>query len=60
MQNSIMTEKEVVLERAATTSGKGSFGFSILGGAGSRLPAVVCEMDADGPAAFSGQVSGCG
>ena len=56
----MMTEKEVVLERTVTSSGAGSFGFSILGGAGARLPAVVCEMDADGPAASSGQVSAWG
>lgn len=54
----VMASKEVVLERAVATEGRqGSFGFTIHGGAGSKLPAVVCEIDADGPAAHSGQVS---
>ena len=35
----------------------GSFGFSIMGGAGYKLPAVICEMDETGPAALAGQVN---
>ncbi len=45
-------EKVVVLERAA----QGSFGFSILGGAGMKYPACVCEVDDGGPANLSSMV----
>lgn len=39
------------LERQATPSNpNGTFGFSVLGGAGTKFPAVVCEIDASGPA----------
>ena len=51
-----MAVKEVVLCRTVTASGSGSFGFTILGGHGSKFPAVVCEIDKDGPAAHSKQV----
>ena len=47
-------EKEVFLERA----GQGSFGFSILGGAGMKYPACVCEVDDSGPADLSKMVRG--
>ena len=42
-------DKNVVLERAV----QGSFGFSILGGAGMKYPACVCEVDVGGPADLS-------
>jgi len=47
-------EKEVFIERAA----QGSFGFSILGGAGMKYPACVCELDSGGPAELSEMVRG--
>ena len=34
----------------------GSFGFSVFGGAGTRLPATVCEVTRGGPADQSGEV----
>jgi len=53
-----MVEKVVSLERAKGTDNKpGSFGFPILGGAGTKLPAVVCEVDAQGPADLTEKVS---
>ena len=53
-----MVEKVVSLERAKGTDDKpGSFGFSILGGAGTKLPAVVCEVDPHGPADLTEKVS---
>ena len=49
--------KEIVLQRAVNEDGSaGSFGFSIMGGAESRIPAVVCNMEPGGPAEVSGQV----
>ena len=46
------------LERALAPEGHvGSFGFSILGGVGTKFPAVVCEVDPAGPADDSGKVS---
>ena len=54
-----MTEyKEIQLYRAPgkTPGTLGSFGFSIMGGASAKLPAVVCEMEPGGPAVESGNV----
>ena len=49
--------KEVMLNRAVRESGQlGSFGFSIMGGAKSKIPCVVCNVEVGGPAAESGQV----
>ena len=46
-----MEIKRVVLERQTTTNNpNGTFGFSVLGGAGTKFPAVVCEVDTGGPA----------
>ena len=51
-------EKIVQLERAINASGQqGSFGFSILGGGGTKFPAVVCEVDQGGPADLTGKVN---
>ena len=50
----MMSDKAVSLERTHT----GSFGFSILGGKGMRFPAVICEVDPEGPADHSGKVGG--
>ena len=36
---------------------QGSFGFSILGGYGTKFPACVCEVDEGGPADLSKLVS---
>ena len=48
-----------MLERAIGTDGQlGSFGFSILGGAGTKFPAVVCEVDPQGPADLTEKVKG--
>jgi hypothetical protein len=56
-----MTHKEVCLQRTVDVNGHhGSFGFSVLGGAGTKFPAVVCEVDSGGPAALSGKVSSAG
>ena len=53
-----MAQKEVSLQRTVDISGHlGGFGFSVLGGAGTKFPAVVCEVDKGGPAALSGKVS---
>ena len=35
----------------------GSFGFSVLGGAGTKFPAVLCDVEPGGPAALNGNVS---
>jgi hypothetical protein len=44
-------DKVVVLERAADVDGQpGSFGFSIMGGFGTKFPSCVCEVDIGGPA----------
>ena len=52
-----MAEKIVQLERKREPEGQlGSFGFSVLGGAGTKFPAVVCEVDSEGPAFKSGEV----
>lgn len=54
-----MVEKVVMLERAIGADGQqGSFGFSILGGAGTKFPAVVCEVDPQGPADLTEKVKG--
>ncbi|XP_064389105.1 PH and SEC7 domain-containing protein 1-like isoform X2 [Halichondria panicea] len=47
-----MTEEyQVQLERPRDANGQlGSFGLSILGGYGTKFPAVVCEVDPGGPA----------
>ena len=53
-----MPEKVAELERQTTASNpNGTFGFSVLGGAGTKFPAVVCEVDRGGPADRSGKVS---
>lgn len=50
-------EKVVQLQRVETEGGNpGSFGFSVFGGAGTRLPAAVCEITPGGPADQSGEV----
>lgn len=50
--------KLVELERQTTASNpNGTFGFSVLGGAGTKFPAVVCEIDTGGPADRCGKVS---
>ena len=53
-----MTEKKIAeLQRQVTVaSPHGTFGFSVLGGAGTKFPAVVCDVDLHGPAAKSGKV----
>ena len=39
------------LERAMEVDGQlGSFGFSIMGGYGTKFPSCVCEVDSGGPA----------
>lgn len=49
--------KRVELERTTDPDGQpGSFGFSILGGYGTKLPACVCEVDPGGPADQTNQV----
>jgi len=54
----ILVEAVVSLERAKGTDDKpGSFGVSILGGATTKLPAVVCEVDPQGPADLTEKVS---
>ena len=51
-----MEGKVVELERQTTPSNpNGTFGFSVLGGAGTKFPAVVCEIDAGGPADRCGE-----
>ena len=46
-----MNRKTVTLERAEDKEGRvGSFGFSVLGGHGTKYPAVVCEVESGGPA----------
>ena len=51
--------KEVTLNRTINEDKSlGSFGFSIMGGAQSKLPAAVCSVETDSPAAISGKVSG--
>ena len=53
----MMSMKELTLERKREPGGQlGSFGFSVLGGAGTKFPAVVCDLDQDGPAFQSEQV----
>ncbi len=54
-----MTEPlQVHLERARDANGQlGSFGLSILGGFGTKFPAVVCEVEQGGPADKTGLVS---
>ena len=55
-----MSTKVVELERKTEPEGQlGSFGFSVLGGAGTKFPAVVCDVDSDGSARESGKVSMC-
>ncbi len=51
--------KTVQLERTSPDSeGQlGSFGFSILGGHGTKFPACVCEVDQGGPADQTKEVS---
>jgi C-terminal processing protease CtpA/Prc len=52
-----MEVKRVNLERQTTASNpNGTFGFSVLGGAGTKFPAVVCEVDASGPADRSSKI----
>ncbi len=55
-----MTEEyQVQLERPRDANGQlGSFGLSILGGYGTKFPAVVCEVDPGGPADRTNLVSG--
>ena len=51
-----MEVKSVELERQTTASNpNGTFGFSVLGGSGTKFPAVVCEIDAGGPADLCGK-----
>lgn len=53
-----MSDYEVHLERSRDAEGHlGSFGLSILGGFGTKFPAVVCEVDPGGPADGTGLVS---
>ena len=53
-------EKVVQLQRGEREGeNPGSFGFSVFGGAGARLPAAVCEVTPGGPADQSGQVRAC-
>ena len=55
-----MAEYQVHLERSRDASGHlGSFGLSILGGYGTKFPAVVCEVDPGGPADGTGLVCVC-
>ena len=50
-------DKIIQLERAQDGEGQlGSFGFSILGGHGTKFPACVCEVDSGGPADLSNEV----
>lgn len=52
-------DKVVELERTQDADGhQGTFGFSILGGFGTKFPACVCEVDQGGPADLSNRVSG--
>ncbi len=52
-------EYQVQLERPRDANGQmGSFGLSILGGYGTKFPAVVCEVDPGGPADRTSLVSG--
>ena len=52
-----MNRKTVVLERAQDKEGRlGSFGFSVLGGHGTKYPAVVCDIESGGPAHLSRKV----
>lgn len=54
-------DKVVELERAAENEGQlGSFGFSIMGGYGTKFPSCVCEVDSGGPADRTNKVGGCG
>ena len=53
-----LSVKVVELERQTTASNpNGTFGFSVLGGAGTKFPPVVCEIDAGGPADRCGKVN---
>ena len=53
-----MEVKRVELERQTTPNNpNGTFGFSVLGGAGTKFPAVVCEVDVGGPADRCGKAS---
>lgn len=55
-----MEVKRVELDRRTSASNpSGTFGFSILGGAGTKFPALVCEIDAGGPADQCGKVNIC-
>ena len=53
------TKKTVELERAVSKSPQktGSFGFSIMGGAKAKIPAIVCNIEEGGPADLSRKVS---
>ena len=52
-----MNKKTVMLERALDKDGRpGSFGFSVLGGHGTKYPAVVCDIESGGPAHLSRMV----
>ena len=52
--------KSVKLERQTTASNpNGTFGFSVLGGSGTKFPAVVCEIDGGGPADLCGKARVC-
>ena len=55
-----MSEDKVVeLERTRDADGQlGTFGFSILGGYGTKFPACVCEVDRGGPADQTNKVQG--
>ena len=54
--NMAMEVKSVELDRQTTASNpNGTFGFSVLGGSGTKFPAVVCEIDAGGPADLCGK-----
>ena len=55
------SDKVVELERTRDPDGQqGSFGFSILGGYGTKFPACVCEVDQGGPADLTNRVRGEG
>ena len=45
------TQKVIELERAQSANEQpGSFGFSIMGGYGTKFPSCICEVDTGGPA----------
>lgn len=49
--------KEVVLNRTVNEdSTLGSFGFSIMGGANSKIPASICSIEVGGPADVNNKV----